>query len=400
MTYVGVYSQDYRVASGRTKTAIILLIFLAALVNSMVGVILAFILLSHKTILASKIRGDRVAMALLVAAVLAFALALIPGETPIWSRMQEAARFLGLAIFAIYITNLPNEILKRIILFFAALISVTAILYIANGSFSIRDASGTVRFSSVFPHSNHLGYACAAILIFLVSSKNTTLWGHSFILGFLPVALGLFLSGSSGAILVCLFGIAASVIFRPGSRFSLMGVMFFSILIVVLYNFDFFSGTIEKFTVLDFELIQRKAMSFNFGGQDSSFAWRLSYWLALLDSHINSGWGHILFGQGGGATLQGRAVFDFMSQDPHNDFLRVFIEFGVVGVLGILGALLVAILRRPLKLVSAIILFGPMLAGNSLVSFPVMLIILLVLKGIANIGNQRHVGPESPGEEQ
>jgi hypothetical protein len=126
----------------------------------------------------------------------------------------------------------------------------------------------------------------------------------------------------------------------------------------------------QKILQIDTQSISRHASEYKFGGK-GSVVWRLTYWTALFDAHMNSGMFHILFGTGGGASSSGNYPYFFMYRDPHSDFIKMFIEYGIVGTSLVFLVLFKLCLRRELLgLFGA--LFVAMFSGNTISSPAVM----------------------------
>lgn len=315
-------------------------------------------------------------------AIAAFSLgrAFVPGFTGIATQFEEPVRYLSYALFASCLLTLPRETMVKamavVMLFSLALYPI----FVVTGQFGVMDASGNERFAAYMPHANHLGYSATAIAItgiyVYLSGARIPFLGPMILAGIANVLL----SESSGAFLV----LTAGLMTLPLSQRSVVSgiALFLGILVVgsvVLFSTSFGISAIEKILAVDFYTVARRAESFTFGNQGSSFAWRLSYWRAMISAQIDAGYIAVLLGQGGGAGAQDAGLYFFMGKDPHSDFVKVFLEFGLIGVAIVFGALMLHILRRSNRLVRAIVLFGPMATANSLASPVVMFIIIICL---------------------
>jgi len=299
-----------------------------------------------------------------------------PSLVPFLVQSQEAARFIAFAVFAYATQRMRvNEIALALMLFIGFLLMPFA-LDLATGAF----LSDGYRYRSLMPHANHLGYVCAIILITFIYLHFHRIYSPRGFYPFVAVTLAMLaLSKSSGALFVLLLGVLMIFLSFRLSATRLMYAAAAVGAVVAALQTPAGQYALEKITVSDLDLIVQKAQDHEFGNQGSSFAWRMSYWIAMIDAQFDAGSAIVLFGQGGGATGGGNRVFDFASKDPHSDFVRVFIEYGVVGSLLMLVALMRSCLRTGAVTLSAVILFGPMLTGNSIISPPVMFPILMSL---------------------
>ncbi|MCY7315901.1 MAG: hypothetical protein LH480_09840 [Rubrivivax sp.] len=75
--------------------------------------------------------------------------------------------------------------------------------------------------------------------------------------------------------------------------------------------------------------------------QDLSFLFRLKHWLDLLYTFVQGDMYHWLFGWGVGSSTR----LSDMGLVPHNDYLRVLFEFGLVTLAGFIGMLALILLR-------------------------------------------------------
>ena len=234
---------------------------------------------------------------------------------------------------------------------------------------TVVDASGVRRFSALMPHANHLGYAAAStlIVVFLLRERveiSRLQWWVTLVTCIVLVVL----SQSSGALLVVLLGFALfPAAFRPTpSRIGFAIILIISAVLMLASPLG--QSALQKILVIDMDRIVLKSQLYQFGDQGSSLAWRISYWLAMIDALAASGPVTVLLGEGGAATARAEPIYFFMTKDPHSDVIKVLIEYGVIGLLLFFGALFTAIWRSRVGVLGFVAFFGPMLVGNSLTS--------------------------------
>jgi membrane-bound ClpP family serine protease len=103
------------------------------------------------------------------------------------------------------------------------------------------------------------------------------------------------------------------------------------------------------------------------------------YWIKIHFAFIEEPWHRIVFGIGVDHLSQGNMPYDFTKKDPHNDFVKVLVEFGVAGLLLFLGFFR-KIYQISSKNFNVLILIGiPMFFGNAIVNFPFNLAFILLI---------------------
>ena len=360
-----------------THVAGMLAVLIAATLHNSLGMLAAIIFsAANGNLLRSRLNIGWFSGAFYLIAAYVLVRLLFPSLVPLGVQAQEVLRFAVFAIFAYSLRSMRiQELVTALMMFLGFLLAPLAIDLVTGAVLS-----DSYRYRSIMPHANHLGYVCATILItfsYLHFGKIYSPRGLSLFMG---AALGMLLaSKSSGALFVFISGVLTIFL---SLRFSAARLFYAAIAVTlagVLIQTPVGQYALEKVAVSDLDLIVEKARSHEFGNQGSSFAWRASYWIAMLDAQFASGWPIVLFGQGGGATGGGNYVFDFISKDPHSDFVRVFIEYGALGSLLILLALARACMKSGPVVIAFVLLFGPMLTGNSIISPPVIFPILINL---------------------
>lgn len=320
---------------------------------------------------------------LLLSAYVLFRLVL-PSPVSRLEQLQEFARLVGFATAASAMNRMSSEEILKAVLGFMALMVLLYPIFLATGLFSFVDSLGSRRFSAIMPSGNHLGYAAAATsltLLYLQFSRRYAVAGVWFVHAMLfTIMLG---TRSSGALMVLVIGAASIPLsVKPSVKRILISLLGVSVVLALLAT-PYGQLTIEKLMTFDVQEAMEKAQDHEFGNQGSSFAWRLSYWKAMIDAQLRQGGMYIWLGQGGSATESGQGVFYFMVKDPHSDLVKVFVEYGLIGLFLFFGLLGWQVLRSGAGLAAVAIFFGPMLAGNSLFSPPVLLILVALITVIS-----------------
>ena len=229
-----------------------------------------------------------------------------------------------------------------------------------------------------FGQGNHMAYVVLLLLFFVYKFLDGG-WRNFLLVG---LFLNLLLTKSTGALLVALLiisyiGISKKPIYGIYAILSLCAMFF----IVVQLNAPLFDRLIYQFQFLmlvDLDLIIEKATAAKFGSMGSGI-WRLSYWLAIIFEFLSLSTADILFGLGADSMTTGYFQLEVMYIDPHNDFLKVFVEFGVIGVVGLFIFLWRLHVVSGKKLELLIIMCLPMFLGNILVNFPFMQLLVIIL---------------------
>lgn len=324
-----------------------------------------------------KVAFPGLAIAFFAAACFAFIRVLFPSSVDLLTQFQEVARFLGFLVFCIFLRRVRLEDIDWAVNTFVVFCCIVFPFYVLGYGFSIIDSSGERRFSSFLPHANHFAYVLSVFLLYRLYEKmRGNKWGYAKIISMGFAIFALLLTKSSGGLSVLLIGmITLPISVKLSIKYYIIYVLTLCALSFVMIS-PIGEALLNKLEVVNFERMLQKAQSLNFGDQGSSFAWRLSYWIALIDAQIESGAEYVWLGHGGGSATVGNWVYFFMSRDPHSDFVKVFIEYGLIGFFVIFGSIIVSIYRGRAGLLGTVFIFGPMIAGNSLVSPAVMMVLI------------------------
>ena len=277
-------------------------------------------------------------------------------------------RYFAYFSFALYVSTLSRRIIllifKTVILFFVLTFPLSIYqIYIIG------------RYQNIFEHANHFSYVLMICCYYIVRHKIFNLKIRSLILCVLLISL--LLASSTGAIftLVLLF---LYYYFSKNRRNFIKFISSFIILAVMILAVSFtdkISSQIESLKYIDFEFIYEKAKLYQPGGY-GSFIWRLIYWVQILESFFANNNMILLFGEGIDTLTKDNYIYSFMYTDPHNDYIKVLVEFGFLGfsLLLILLANLYSVFKRYDVL---IMLMVPLFFANIIVNWPFNIFIIL-----------------------
>lgn len=188
-----------------------------------------------------------------------------------------------------------------------------------------------------FANRNNAGlYAICVLSFYCVLTKKPLTWpilylGVGLMFGtlglFLAVVVALFLSTgravhlAAGAIAVVALLLLVSAFPDVGSKLRIKPVIDSIGLLA--------SGRIDLETVTYADLVRL------LNTQDLSFLFRLKHWHNLFNIYINGDIFNYLFGFGSGASVE----LSTINLVPHNDYIRVLFEFGLIAFIGFIGLL-------------------------------------------------------------
>ena len=117
----------------------------------------------------------------------------------------------------------------------------------------------------------------------------------------------------------------------------------------------------------------------NRAGGYGSFVWRVIYWSKLLATFFSESFVTVFFGVGVDHLTKGFMPYEFMDKDPHNDFIKVLLEYGVLGFILFLGffRLIYKTLSKNFNII--ILMVIPMFFGNAIVNYPFNLTLIIIL---------------------
>ena len=231
-------------------------------------------------------------------------------------------RYFSYAVFALYLARLSVRdilIVFRVIPIFL-LLSLPLTIY----QFILFD-----RGSNIFMHSNHFAYVLVICIVFLLKTKK------SFIKPILLLGLicSLIMTKTSGGVLTLAVVLLHHYQYKIKSIYIKIPVIVFAFLFVVI-GLSFSPKIIEQINslqYLDWGFIKEKALIASPGGL-GSFMWRVIYWTQILIAFFDNNFIIILIGEGiDSLTKANRDMYSFLYTDPHNDFVKILVEYGVLG---------------------------------------------------------------------
>lgn len=246
----------------------------------------------------------------------------------------------------------------------------------------------TLRFRGYFPHSNHLAYFLLLPLLHFILTKNDDKrWFYVFMLFCISV-----ITKSSGG--TATFLAVLMVYFFYERKISLKLLILVIIGAAALIPIIYYSGAYDifysKVESVDLEQISDKADRMSFGSE-GSLVWRMTYWKVLVDTFLQSSDNSkLLFGEGVKTLTSGNYIYSFMVRDPHNDYIRLFIERGIIGAIVFFGIFLKIIFKTQHKLILSFVLFIPMFFGNIVVSFPFMFSFIILISMLCNKNDKNY----------
>lgn len=190
--------------------------------------------------------------------------------------------------------------------------------YLGNIQLEFSRGINEVRPSGFFKNSN-IVTPLVFLQLFLIPKNK------KFIAGIILFAsiLVLFRINANTAYLAIAF--ALLYYYFIGKRNHLGGLIF--LVFAVIFAFYFNDRLLRQIelAILNFDAISTDSVNYNLLGGDSSFTWRMAYWFKMLSNFPNEPLFQIIFGHGFGAS------FENYGNLPHNEYLRVLYEEGVIG---------------------------------------------------------------------
>lgn len=207
------------------------------------------------------------------------------------------------------------------------------------------------RLDSIFVNPNNFALAAMSLLFFMDSERDSRWFKyglHAVVLFFILI------SGTAGALLAYIIGVCFNIFHSRYARsltvvivaFVIIcgGVIYLSRNIApnTLMNMGPIGSMLLKVTVMQDNLtgltsnaeINYWEIGRDYGGGDSTSAvWRLMQWRDTFEIYAVSGWLNKIVGHGIGSSEI------VTSRLPHNDYLRVLLELGLLGIIaiGIIG---------------------------------------------------------------
>jgi hypothetical protein len=197
-------------------------------------------------------------------------------------------------------------------------------------------AEGERRLSGVFKNPNNLALIGLALPFFL--NEEDSRLRHVLVHG--AAVATLIVTDTLGAFLGYAVGMAYSLRAMLSARRAAAGlVVVLAVAAVLLGSQDLsqlrlvrqYDAIQASLSDLKVESIDYGALVESHGGGSTSAIWRLTMWRSVIHSYADGSAWQWVFGRGLGASY---ASFGIL---PHNDYLRLLLETGVVGLVAFLG---------------------------------------------------------------
>jgi O-antigen ligase len=285
--------------------------------------------------------------------------------------IKGALRYLTYASFILLIFNFNILTIKK---FFDYLIIFFAFCF----PFAVYQLMEIGRYQHFFSHANHLAHVLVVLIYYLWVYKPFTKRTRR-ILQFTTLA-SLILTKTTGAILILFILLGYKFIVTDKIPFMRKLIIAFVALVAIPYGLSFSDKIMYQIHSLDYlnwEWIMYRVEHFKTGGY-GSFIWRIIYWTKILISFFSESLHKIIFGVGVDALTKGNMPYEYLYTDPHNDFLKVLVEFGILGLLLLFYFFknLYYALNRNFYFI--IMISIPMFFDNVIVSFPFNLVLMLL----------------------
>ncbi|MCM3630340.1 O-antigen ligase family protein [Paenibacillus glycanilyticus] len=200
--------------------------------------------------------------------------------------------------------------------------------------YQITNMQGQDRVTSLFSHSNFYSIYIVILSIFLIEeflfqqNKRKKVWIILYLLlNFFIILIGTG-ARTSFAIIVCLLLFTISIWSRNKAK-NIIGLMTF--VIITLIAAMFFKD--DLFSTRIFDLQYGNVYS----DQEDSFSWRLQRWESGLNSWEKSSFLIKVIGSGWETTPY--ISDNFRGMEMHNEYLRIFIELGLIGIISYIAIL-------------------------------------------------------------
>ena len=282
--------------------------------------------------------------------------------------LKGLLRYFAYFSFALYASTLSKSVISL-------LFKTTILFFVFTLPLAIYQIKTLGRYQNIFSHANHFSYVLMICFYYVLKYKAFKPSIRPIIMFILIISL--ILASSSGAILTVLILLLYHY-FSKSKRNFFKFAFSFLVLIVVILGISFtekISSQIESLQYLNLDFIYEKAKVYEPGGY-GSLVWRLIYWMQILQSFLANNAFVLFFGEGIDTLTKSNYLYSFMYTDPHNDYLKVLVEFGILG-LTLLFALLAKIYFIFKKFDILIMLMVPLFFANIIVSWPFNIFILL-----------------------
>ncbi len=291
-------------------------------------------------------------------------------ELPFFS-VKGAARYLVYSLFAVMIIEFDKKTIQQYFKYLTLLLLVSAPL-------ALYQYKTIERYQGIFTHANHVAYVQVICLYFLMAYKPFSKPFRIFSIAVLMFTL--LLTKTSGAfIILFLLAVYNFILTKKLSfnkKITIIGTLLLIFPLFIKYS-DKLLSQIDTLQYLNKDFILPRVKDYRAGGY-GSLVWRVIYWTKILFVFFEESLGTIFFGKGIDALTKGNMPYKFMTKDPHNDFIKVFFEFGAIGLLLFVNFLknTFFMLKKNTELI--IIFLIPLIFDNVIVNFSFILTLLLI----------------------
>ncbi len=233
------------------------------------------------------------------------------------------------------------------------------------------------RYVFIFHHANNLAYVLVLLLFFILFYEIKNKWVYA-----LAISLSLLCTKSSGGLVTML--LLYICYFLSLKNLTLVNKLAILSLIIsaavgILFAMPTRAGEqFQSLLAIDWQLIWERAQSQKFGSYGSG-VWRMTYWLAILNEFFTNNFAVIITGLGLDSLTLGNYVYGFMTRDPHNDYVKLLVELGILGFLYFFYFAYRLLKVSRFNYLYLLVLLLPMYFGNILVNFPFNILFISLL---------------------
>lgn len=288
-------------------------------------------------------------------------------------------RFIAYFLFAVLISYMNEKDIK----YFFIIIAFYFVLTIPVGIYQFFEWG---RYRNTWDHSNHLAYVLSMSIYFFVfhkpfKNKRINLFC---IIGLM---ISLILTTSTGGLLVLLALLAYNAVKSKRISSAKKLTLFITLIIVTLLAVNFsekIAYQLNSVNFLTWDFIKERIEIYTIDGVNraggfGSFVWRIIYWSKLVATFFSEPFLQVTFGVGVDHLTKGNMPYEFMDKDPHNDFIKVLLEYGVIGMLLFLSFFrkMYIVMNKNFNII--ILMAVPMVFGNAIVNYPFNMTLILIL---------------------
>lgn len=288
-------------------------------------------------------------------------------------------RFLAYFLFAVLISYMKKSDIKYAFI----IIALYFVLTIPIGIYQFLELG---RYKNVWDHSNHLAYVLSMSVYFLIFYKPFRNKRVNLIC-IIGLLISLILTKSTGGLLVLLALLGYNALTTKRVSFDKKVIFLTSFILAIVLVLNMSEKIAWQFSSIDYltwEFLKERIENYTIDGVNraggyGSFVWRIIYWSKLMYTFFSESLAQIIFGVGVDHLTRSYMPYDFMDKDPHNDFVKVLLEYGVLGIL-----LFLRFFKKIYKAINKnfniiILMAVPMFFGNAIVNYPFNTTLILIL---------------------